>query len=84
MIEDGELEDSHDLEQLAKSINTIGLMRPIILKENPERRKYEILAGKLRFQACKKLNWKTIPSLIIANPSNNLYLDTHQVKSQPV
>jgi small-conductance mechanosensitive channel len=73
LIEHGELEDSYDIEQLAKSIQTLGLMRPIILKENPEHGNYEILAGKLRLQACKKLNWKTIPSLIIANPGDNRF-----------
>jgi small-conductance mechanosensitive channel len=82
MIEQGVLEDSYDLEQLAKSIETNGLLRPIVLKENPEFSKYEILAGKLRFQACKKLNWKTIPSLVIAGPGSSvLQPEIHKINS---
>ena len=81
MIEEGVLEDSYDIEQLAKSIETNGLLRPIVLKENPELGKYEILAGKLRFQACKKLSWKTIPALVIAGPDNSLHRpEIHQIK----
>ncbi len=71
LIEHEDSDDSYDIEQLAKSIETMGLMRPVILKENPEHDKYEILAGKLRFQACKKLKWAKIPSLIIETPGNN-------------
>lgn len=71
LIEHEDYDDSYDIEQLAKSIETMGLMRPVILKENPEHGKYEILAGKLRFQACKKLSWTKIPSLIIATPGNS-------------
>ena len=82
MINEGVLDDSYDIEQLAKSIETMGLLRPIVLKENPEFGRYEILAGKLRFQACKKLNWKTIPALVIAGPDNSLHRqEIHQIKS---
>jgi small-conductance mechanosensitive channel len=82
LIEQGALEDSYDIEQLAKSIETNGLLRPIVLKEIPEFGRYEILAGKLRFQACKKLSWKTIPALVIAGPVNGLHQqEIHQIKS---
>jgi small-conductance mechanosensitive channel len=70
LVEQGDLEDSYDVEQLARSIRTMGLLRPIVLKENPDSSKYEILAGRLRFQACKKLGWKTIPALVLAGAGN--------------
>jgi small-conductance mechanosensitive channel len=71
LIEHGEPEDSYDVEQLARSIETIGLLRPVVLKENPDLGRYEILAGELRFQACRKLGWKTMPALVLANPGDN-------------
>lgn len=71
-IEYGQLEDSYDIEQLASSIQSVGLLRPVVLKENPQTGRYEILAGKGRFQACKKLGWKTIPALVLAGPGNHM------------
>jgi hypothetical protein len=67
-IEQGPLVDAYDVEQLARSIETAGLLRPIVLKENPDIGRYEILAGNIRFQACNKLGWKTVPALVLASP----------------
>ena len=64
--------DAYDVEQLARSIEMLGLLRPIVLKENPDLDRYEILAGNLRFQACRKLGWKTIPALVLAGPGNKI------------
>jgi small-conductance mechanosensitive channel len=71
-IEQGQIDDTYDIEQLAGSIKSNGLMRPIVLKENPLTGRYEILAGKGRFQACKNLGWKTIPALVLAGPDNHI------------
>ncbi len=87
LIEQGPLGDSYDVEQLARSIETAGLLRPIVLKENPELERYEILAGHLRFQACRKLGWKTVPALVLAGPNNKIEekashrTEAHTVKS---
>ena len=72
LIDQGPLGDSYDVEQLARSIETAGLLRPIVLKENPELERYEILAGHLRFQACRKLGWKTVPALVLAGPNHKI------------
>jgi small-conductance mechanosensitive channel len=72
LIEQGPLMDAYDVEQLARSIEMLGLLRPIVLKENPDFGRYEILAGNLRFQACRKLGWKTIPALVLAGPGNKI------------
>jgi len=72
LIEQGSLMDAYDVEQLARSIEMLGLLRPIVLKENPDFGRYEILAGNLRFQACRKLGWKTIPALVLAGPGNKI------------
>ena len=54
-----------DVEQLAQSIAKQGLLQPIMVARTPEGNLYEIMAGDLRFAACKKLGWKTIPAVII-------------------
>jgi small-conductance mechanosensitive channel len=56
--------DPQDLEQLACSIKSNGLLQPVILVPKVGTADYEILAGSLRFEACKKLGWKTIPALV--------------------
>jgi len=72
-IQDDSQADSYDVEQLACSINTDGLLRPIVLEENPGSGSYEILAGRLRFCACKNLGWKTIPAMVVKVPDNGDY-----------
>jgi len=72
-IQDDSQADSYDVEQLTCSINSEGLLRPIVLEENPDIGTYEILAGRLRFQACKNLGWKTIPAMVVKVPDNGNY-----------
>jgi len=84
LIEQGPLMDAYDVEQTARSIEMLGLLRPIVLKENPDFGRYEILAGNLRFQACRKLGWKTIPALVLAGPGNKSEeeaLDQSEIRS---
>jgi small-conductance mechanosensitive channel len=72
-IQDDSQADSYDIEQLSCSITSEGLLRPIVLEENPGSGTYEILAGRLRFQACKNLGWKTIPAMVVKVPDNGKY-----------
>jgi len=58
--------DQRDIEQLARSIATQGLLQPIIVAKAPKGNGYDIMAGHLRFEACKRLGWKTIPAVIVA------------------
>lgn len=51
------------LEELAKSIETHGVIQPIILRKN--KNKYQIVAGERRFRASKIAGKKQIPSIII-------------------
>lgn len=55
--------DSTDIDQVAESIARHGLLQPIVLIRTP-RGRYEIVAGHLRYEACKQLGWKTIPAVI--------------------
>jgi ParB-like chromosome segregation protein Spo0J len=44
-----------------------------------------MLAGNLRFQACRKLGWKTIAALVLAGPGNEIDEETlHQPEPRPV
>ena len=56
--------DTDVLDQLAQSIAAQGLLQPIMLIKIPDTEFYEIATGHLRFDACKRLGWKTIPAVV--------------------
>ena len=51
--------DLGNLEELSSSIETIGLLSPIIINEENK-----LLAGERRLEACKLLGWKTIDCIV--------------------
>jgi len=63
----GRILDPEDVEQVARSIVHQGLLQPIIVGKTDDDDTFRIMAGDLRFEACKKLGWKTIPAIIIDN-----------------
>ncbi|MCW8131121.1 MAG: mechanosensitive ion channel [Planctomycetota bacterium] len=56
--------DPKEIDELATSISSKGLLQPIIVTRNAQGEGYQILAGDKRFAACKKLGWKTVPVLV--------------------
>src|SRR5487761_1191616 len=54
--------DNDKLEELATSIREIGLVQPVILRQNGG--KYELIAGERRWRACKLAELETIPAII--------------------
>jgi len=54
--------------ELAASIAENGLLQPILVVQNPDDGRYDIVAGNARYEACKSLGWKTIP--VIVNESS--------------
>ncbi|MGI5868802.1 MAG: ParB N-terminal domain-containing protein [Kiritimatiellia bacterium] len=67
--------DPQDVEQLAVSIDAEGLLQPILVAATTETGSYEILAGHLRLEACRKLGWKSVPAIVRplhANPGGGL------------
>ncbi|MEI7436805.1 MAG: ParB N-terminal domain-containing protein [bacterium] len=56
--------DPRDVAQLRRSIAVAGLLHPVILQSGPGKDTYEIVAGQLRFAACKGLGWGTIPAIV--------------------
>jgi ParB family chromosome partitioning protein len=63
--------DSARIEQLAASLQAIGLQVPITVYENPRsgRFPYVLLDGERRFRAAKLNNWETIQALVVPAPS---------------
>jgi len=51
-----------EFERLVESIQTHGVMQPILLR--PTKPPYQIVAGRRRYEACKKLGLRTIPAVI--------------------
>jgi small-conductance mechanosensitive channel len=56
--------DSKEVDRVATSIGRHGLLQPIIVLEQPGNDKYEILAGHIRYSACRQLGWSTITAIV--------------------
>jgi ParB family chromosome partitioning protein len=55
----------NEIDELASSINDLGLINPISVRKLDSNDKYEIIAGQRRYLAMKSLNKHTIPCIII-------------------
>jgi len=64
IVSSGVESNPQEVELLAKSVAAQGLLQPIVVARRPQGGLYDILAGHLRFEACKRLGWKTIPAVI--------------------
>jgi N6-adenosine-specific RNA methylase IME4 len=53
--------DLGDVNELAASINAVGLLHPIVIEPNNT-----LIAGERRLQACKQLGWTEIPITVVA------------------
>ena len=60
-LADGEYDSN--IADLAKSIETQGLLSPITVFETPDGR-YAVIAGQRRLLACKQLGWSAIPAIV--------------------
>ena len=58
--------DPRDIEQLSRSIFAEGLLQPVIVAPADTAGEYELLAGHLRLEACRRLGWTSIPAAIRA------------------
>ncbi|MEM9410822.1 MAG: ParB/RepB/Spo0J family partition protein [Planctomycetota bacterium] len=52
--------DRQTLEQLADSLNSNGLVQPIVVRWDQSKKKYVIIAGERRFRAAQLSGWKEI------------------------
>ncbi len=60
--------DSQEVERLARSISIQGLLQPILVTPRPGTEGYDILAGHMRFEACRSLGWRKVPAVIQGVP----------------
>lgn len=59
-----------EIEELADSLNRIGLLNPIIITEDKV-----LIAGQRRLEAAKRLGWKTIEAKILSVEDQALALE---------
>ncbi len=55
---------SEDIEELARSIQEVGLLHPPLVRFLPASDQYEIIAGERRVMACRLLGYSHIPAII--------------------
>lgn len=55
--------DQHGLAELAQSLQTVGLLQPIVVRERPDDR-YQIIAGERRFRAAQLAGFREIRAVI--------------------
>jgi ParB family chromosome partitioning protein len=53
---------AENLEELAQSIKTYGLLQPILVRRQSDG--YQLVAGERRLRACRMLGWEKIPAVI--------------------
>lgn len=64
--------NTNAIDELARSINEIGLLQPIMLR--PTGSSYEVVFGEHRFEACKRLGWNSIPAIVKPLPDDDCFL----------
>ena len=55
-------DDLGDLEDLSKSIGSVGLLEPVVVR--PQRKRFQLVAGERRLKACQLLDWTEIPATV--------------------
>ena len=60
--------DDEDLDSLARSIEEVGLLQPIVVRPLGNGR-YELLAGARRLRAVQALGWAGVPAVAVSNES---------------
>lgn len=62
--------DEQKIQELSISIKEHGVLQPIIVRKNNDR--YMVVAGERRLRACKKINLKDIPCVIMETAKENV------------
>lgn len=53
-----------ELDELAASIESCGLLQPVVVRKTPSGRTYELVAGERRLRAVKQLGWTEVPASV--------------------
>ncbi len=64
-------ERTADLDELADSLDTLGLQQPIVVQRKGD--KYEVVIGQRRFLAAKRLRWEHIDAKVLSEPLDELH-----------
>src|SRR3954453_6776447 len=64
--------DEEKLDELAKSINRVGLLQPVAVQKLPESDDYMIVAGERRLRAHQRLGRETIRAVIVTGDPEEL------------
>jgi len=72
IVEEDLREELGDLDELARSIEKVGLLQPVIV--TPRDGQYKVIAGGRRVRAARKAGLKTIPALVIKEQQENFLL----------
>lgn len=59
--------------KLSERIRKMGLLQSVVVERTPNGR-YSLLAGRLRYLACRRLGWKTIPAIVRERGSSSVIL----------
>ncbi len=57
-------ENENEIYEIAKRINEVGLLQPVILVRNLDDDYYTLLFGEKRLKACMLLGWEKIPAIV--------------------
>ena len=57
-------ENENEIYEIAKNINEMGLLQPVIVVRNMDDDNYTLLFGEKRLKACILLGWEKIPAII--------------------
>ncbi|MDG6914318.1 MAG: ParB/RepB/Spo0J family partition protein [Nitrososphaerota archaeon] len=60
-----------DIDELVESIKTSGLIEPIVVR--PKAKHFEIIAGNRRYHACRRLNFRRIPAIVVEMHDKEAY-----------
>ncbi len=79
--------DPEALAELVHSLQTVGLLQPIVVREVGD--EYEIVAGERRYRAAREAGWQSIPALIRHTDDADLLRDAllenlHRVQLNPL
>ncbi|MFH7593860.1 ParB/RepB/Spo0J family partition protein [Streptomyces racemochromogenes] len=70
-----EVFDEDALAELVTSIQTVGLLQPVVVRQAASPGRYELIMGERRWRACREAGLETIPAIIRATDDEKLLLD---------
>ncbi|MER6212615.1 ParB/RepB/Spo0J family partition protein [Streptomyces sp. NPDC001674] len=70
-----EVFDQEALAELVTSVQTVGVLQPVVVRQAGSSGQYELVMGERRWRACREAGLETIPAIIRATDDEKLLLD---------